>query len=48
MTVFVAFVFVYFLAYSSLQAGLLVLSVHEMNRYASRLLASSLSAAWLG
>jgi cellulose synthase/poly-beta-1,6-N-acetylglucosamine synthase-like glycosyltransferase len=45
MTVFVAFVFVYFLAYSALQAGLLVLSGREMNRYASRLLASSLRRA---
>jgi len=45
LTVFVAFVFVYFLAYSALQAVLLVLSVLEVRRYSGRLLASSLRRA---
>lgn len=45
MTVFVAFVFVYFLAYSALQAALLALSVREVNRYSSRSLAWSLRRA---
>lgn len=45
MTVFVAVVFVYFLAYSALQAVLLVLSVREVRRYSGRLVASSLRRA---
>ncbi|MBA3717668.1 MAG: glycosyltransferase family 2 protein, partial [Actinobacteria bacterium] len=42
MTIFVAFVFVYFLAYSALQATLLALSLREVKRHSGRLLASGL------